>query len=127
MVVQLWLRNEVFEGVLPLRTMGSVHGMANQLPASSDAAIMTTLASLAEALRCQHPTMVAYTTWVAEGWRVLHWQLKQTTLFWEMLLLYTKDNNSVEQDSSGGGEKLRRGPTQVMTALNSQYITHSFE
>ncbi|KAG5175652.1 tubulin binding cofactor C-domain-containing protein [Tribonema minus] len=106
--------------------MGSVHGMATQLPATSDAAIMTTLASLAEALRCQHPTMVAYTTWVAEGWRVLHWQLKQTTLFWEMLLLYTKDSSSVEQDSSGGGEKLRRGPTQPVEVPISALLLFLF-
>ncbi|CAN0354618.1 unnamed protein product [Discosporangium mesarthrocarpum] len=29
-----------------------------------------------------------YTTWISEGWRVLHWSEPVAKLFWEMLAMY---------------------------------------
>jgi hypothetical protein len=92
-MVRLWLRNEVFDGVLPLKSMGggAVHGTSAIANTGSQAGdIMTPLLALVRSLRHHHPYMVGYTTWIAEGWRCLHWSEPAAKLFWEMLTMYDR-------------------------------------
>ncbi|KAG5182052.1 tubulin binding cofactor C-domain-containing protein [Tribonema minus] len=61
-MVHLWLRNEIFEGVLPLKTMGALQGVSS-LPSTnaiSEASIMGSLAALVRAFRSVHPDLVGY-------------------------------------------------------------------
>ncbi|CAB1108745.1 unnamed protein product [Ectocarpus sp. CCAP 1310/34] len=84
---RLWLRNEVFDGVLPLRATGVPLSPARNLGPGT-AAGPSPLFVLLKAVREVNPDTVRYTTWITEGWRVLQWSEPSAKLFWEMLCMY---------------------------------------
>jgi len=70
--MKLWLRNEVFHGVLPMHP---------------DLTIARTREVIA-ALRLVAPNAVEYASWVSESWRILGWNEPHAKLFWEMACLF---------------------------------------
>ncbi|CAM9288758.1 unnamed protein product [Chrysoparadoxa australica] len=78
-MTRLWIRNEVFDGVLPLKPSGLSTLTTTSVPS---------LLELLRAMKAVHPKTVRYTTWITEGWRVLHWSEPSAKLLWEMTSLY---------------------------------------
>lgn len=84
---RLWLRNEVFDGVLPLRSTGVPLSPAKHFSSGAGGG-PSPLFILLKALREANPDTVRYTTWITEGWRVLQWSEPAAKLFWEMLCMF---------------------------------------
>jgi hypothetical protein len=92
-MVRLWLRNEVFDAVLPLRP--SALGPKGQLPAVTVPPPQQ-LSQLMRALRLEDAKVVRYTSWVTEAWRVLQWNEPTAKLFWEMLCLSSRGSRRTQ-------------------------------
>ncbi|CAN0137647.1 unnamed protein product, partial [Ectocarpus sp. 12 AP-2014] len=104
---RLWLRNEVFDGVLPLRATGVPLSPARNLGPGT-AVGPSPLFVLLKAVREVNSDTVRYTTWITEGWRVLQWSEPSAKLFWEMLCMYQCHSprlGSTEKVSVGVGKE----------------------
>ncbi|CAM9749203.1 unnamed protein product [Choristocarpus tenellus] len=93
-MARLWLKNEVFDGVLPIKSSGVALSPGPHSSPGKDGIGGTAVFSLVTALREANPTTVCYTTWIAEGWRILQWSEPAAKLFWEMLAMYHRHTPS---------------------------------
>eukprot|EP00903_Cladosiphon_okamuranus_P009851 g9361.t1 len=122
---RLWLRNEVFDGVLPLRATGVPLSPARHA-ATGGAAGPSPLFVLLKAVREVNPETVRYTTWITEGWRVLQWSEPSAKLFWEMLCMYQCHSPRLGSTEKASGGVTKEGKVQAIELSVSQLALFLF-